>query len=56
MLVQMAIADADMGTLSGADDLRSRRNSQTGVVEAVSTATSNWGGLNADLHVSKESS
>ena len=36
--------------LSGRDDLLFRRNSQTGVVEAVSSATSNWGGLNADLH------
>ena len=38
--------------LSGADDLLFRRNSQTGVVEAVPSATSNWGGLNADLHAS----
>lgn len=36
--------------LSGKDDLLFRRNSQTGVVEAVPSATSNWGGLNADLH------
>ena len=36
--------------LSGRDDLLFRRNSQSGVVEAVPSETSNWGGLNADLH------
>ncbi|MGH1488432.1 MAG: DapH/DapD/GlmU-related protein [Acidimicrobiales bacterium] len=37
-------------TLSGQSDLMYRRNSQTGAVEAVSSASSNWGGLNTDLH------
>jgi 2,3,4,5-tetrahydropyridine-2-carboxylate N-succinyltransferase len=36
--------------LSGRSDLLYRRNSQSGVVEAVPSSTSNWGGLNADLH------
>ncbi len=36
--------------LSGANDLLFRRNSQSGMVEAVSSANSNWGGLNNDLH------
>ena len=36
--------------LSGQSDLMFRRNSQSGVVEAVPSSTSNWGGLNADLH------
>jgi 2,3,4,5-tetrahydropyridine-2-carboxylate N-succinyltransferase len=37
-------------SLSGIDDLLFRRNSQSGVVEAVPSSTSNWGGLNTDLH------
>ncbi|MGI9596759.1 MAG: DapH/DapD/GlmU-related protein [Acidimicrobiales bacterium] len=36
--------------LSGRSDLMYRRNSQTGAVEAVPSASSNWGGLNTDLH------
>ena len=36
--------------LSGTSDLLYRRHSQTGAVEAVPSATSNWGGLNTDLH------
>ena len=36
--------------LSGRSDLLYRRNSQTGVVEVVPSSTSNWGGLNSDLH------
>ena len=36
--------------LSGRSDLLYRRNSQTGIVEAVPSASSNWGGLNTDLH------
>ncbi|MCP3990176.1 MAG: tetrahydrodipicolinate succinyltransferase [Actinomycetia bacterium] len=36
--------------LSGVSDLLFRRNSQTGVVEAVSSASSTWGGLDTDLH------
>jgi 2,3,4,5-tetrahydropyridine-2-carboxylate N-succinyltransferase len=39
--------------LSGRSDLLYRRNSQTGVVEAVPSASSNWGGLNPDLHGSE---
>ena len=37
-------------TLSGQSGLLFRRNSQTGAVEAVSSANVQWGGLNADLH------
>ncbi len=37
-------------TLSGQSDLLYRRNSQTGTVEAVPSGSSNWGGLNTDLH------
>ncbi len=36
--------------LSGQSDLLFRRNSQTGGVEVVPSGTSNWGGLNTDLH------
>ncbi|NKC01659.1 MAG: tetrahydrodipicolinate succinyltransferase [Pseudomonadales bacterium] len=36
--------------LSGKSDLLFRRNSQTGGVEAVSSAGVNWGGLNTTLH------
>ena len=36
--------------LSGTPDLLFRRNSQSGAVEVVPSATSNWGGLNTDLH------
>ncbi len=36
--------------LSGQSGLLFRRNSQSGVVEAVSSAGTNWGGLNASLH------
>jgi len=36
--------------LSGQSGLLYRRNSQTGVVEAVSSENVSWGGLNADLH------
>ena len=36
--------------LSGQSDLLYRRNSQSGAVEAVPSSTSNWGGLNTDLH------
>ncbi len=36
--------------LSGQSDLLFRRNSQSGSIEAVPSANSNWGGLNTDLH------
>ncbi len=36
--------------LSGQSDLMFLRNSQTGVVEAVPSGNSNWGGLNSELH------
>ena len=36
--------------LSGMHSLLYRRNSQTGVVEAVVAGPSKWGGLNASLH------
>jgi 2,3,4,5-tetrahydropyridine-2-carboxylate N-succinyltransferase len=36
--------------LSGLNGLLFRRNSQTGVVEAVVADSSKWGGLNASLH------
>lgn len=39
--------------LSGRDRLLFRRNSQTGVVEVLSTDKSAWGGINDKLHVSK---
>jgi len=37
-------------TLSGVSGLLFRRHSQTGAVEAVSSAGTNWGGLNTSLH------
>jgi 2,3,4,5-tetrahydropyridine-2,6-dicarboxylate N-succinyltransferase len=37
--------------LSGQSGLLFRRNSQSGVVEAVSSAGTNWGGLNKTLHM-----
>lgn len=36
--------------LSGMDGLLFRRNSQTGMVEAIVADSSKWGGLNASLH------
>jgi 2,3,4,5-tetrahydropyridine-2-carboxylate N-succinyltransferase len=36
--------------LSGKSGLLYRRNSQTGAVEAITTDSSRWGGLNASLH------
>ncbi len=36
--------------LSGQSDLLFWRNSQSGAIEAVPAASSNWGGLNSDLH------
>jgi 2,3,4,5-tetrahydropyridine-2-carboxylate N-succinyltransferase len=36
--------------LSGMSGLLFRRNSQSGVVEAVVADSSKWGGLNASLH------
>lgn len=36
--------------LSGQSGLLYRRNSQTGAVEAISTDSSRWGGLNTSLH------
>ena len=39
--------------LSGRSNLLYRRNSQTGQVEAVTTDSSRWGGLNKNLHATK---
>jgi 2,3,4,5-tetrahydropyridine-2-carboxylate N-succinyltransferase len=38
------------GTLSGQSGLLFRRNSQSGGVDAVSSKSVNWGGLNTTLH------
>ncbi len=40
--------------LSGKSGLLFRRNSQTGMVEAISSEGVQWGGLNADLHADQK--